>query len=82
MTHDHHDREVVVDRGGDGSGVGMIIGIILAVIVVLAVIWFFFMGGLDGTPAEQTQPDQQIEIQAPDLPEPGDGDGGGDGGGD
>lgn len=78
MSHDHHDREVIVDRGGDGSGVGMIIGIILAVIVVLAVIWFFFMGGLDGTPGEQTQPDQQIEINLPDPP----GDGGGNGGGD
>ncbi len=79
MTHDHHDRDVIVERGGDGSGVGMIIGIILAVIVVLAVIWFFFMGGLEGAPGEQTQPDQQIEIQPPDVQPPGDG--GGDGGG-
>jgi hypothetical protein len=76
MTHDHHDRDVIVDRGGDGSGVGMIIGIVLAVIVVLAVIWFFCMGGLEGTPGEQTQPDQQIEVNIPDLP----GDGGGEGG--
>lgn len=77
MTHDHHDRDVIVDRGGDGSGVGMIIGIILAVIVVLAVIWFFFMGGLDGTPAGEQGQDQQIEVNLPDPP----GDGGGEEGG-
>ncbi|CAN5818134.1 hypothetical protein BH24CHL6_BH24CHL6_01690 [soil metagenome] len=47
MTHEHHERAVVVDRGG-GMGVGMIVGIILAFIVILAVVWFFFMGGLDG----------------------------------
>lgn len=42
---DHHD--VIVER--DGTGVGTILGIILAIVVVLALVWFFFLGGMGNT---------------------------------
>ncbi|MEP7158706.1 MAG: hypothetical protein ABI797_04715, partial [Chloroflexota bacterium] len=42
---DHH--EVIVER--DGTGVGTILGIILAIVVVLAIVWFFFLGGMGDT---------------------------------
>lgn len=68
MTHEHHDRDVVVERDG-GTGVGTIIGIILAVVIVLALIWFFGFGGWEG----MQQPGTDININ---LPAPGDGGGG------
>ena len=37
---------IYVER--EGSGVGTILGIILAIVVVLAIIWFFFLGGMGG----------------------------------
>jgi FlaG/FlaF family flagellin (archaellin) len=54
-------RDVIVES--DGTGVGTILGVILAIVVVLAIAWFFFLGGM-GTPnqpADQTT----IEIQQP-----------------
>lgn len=53
MTVGH--RDAIVEN--DGTGVGTILGIILAVIVVLAIVWFFFLGGMG--PAKNTAPDQQ-----------------------
>jgi hypothetical protein len=47
MTHEHHDRDVVVERDS-GPGVGTIVGIILAVVIVLALIWFLGFGGFEG----------------------------------
>lgn len=39
-----NERDVIVER--EGTGVGTILGIILAVVVVLAIVWFFFLGGM------------------------------------
>jgi hypothetical protein len=62
---DHHD--VIVER--DGTGVGTILGIILAIVVVLAIVWFFFLGGM-GNPNPNNPGDQTtIEIQNPAPPE-------------
>ena len=65
MTHEHHDRDVVVERDG-GTGVGTIVGIILAIVVVLAIVWFFAMGGFGDAPAQQ----QDIDIQPPAVEQP------------
>jgi hypothetical protein len=60
-----YERDVIVER--DGTGVGTILGIILAVLVVLAIVWFFFLGGMG--PANNTAPDQnqnqQIQVNPP-----------------
>lgn len=60
-----YEREVIVER--DGTGVGTILGIILAALVVLAIVWFFFLGGMG--PANNSAPDQnqnqQIQVQPP-----------------
>ncbi|MDP8905198.1 MAG: hypothetical protein M3N29_07770 [Chloroflexota bacterium] len=70
MTHDHHDRDVVVTDGGGGASVGMIVGIIVAVLIVLALIWYFgFAGGLgNNQPAEGPE----INIEQPQNPAPPD----------
>jgi hypothetical protein len=61
-----YDRDVDVYERDDtyvereGTGVGTIIGIILAVVVVLAIVWFFFLGGMNsGT--NTTAPDQNLD---------------------
>ena len=63
MTHvTDHDDDVIFER--DGTGVGTIIGIILAIVVVLAIIWFFFLGGMGGSPATDSQPvDQTVQTE-------------------
>ncbi|HWH38049.1 MAG TPA: hypothetical protein VNT28_09780 [Candidatus Limnocylindrales bacterium] len=73
MTHEHHDRDVVVERDS-GPGVGTIIGIILAVVIVLALIWFLGFGGFEGN-----QGGTDININTPVEPAPGGGEGGGGG---
>ena len=41
------DRDVIVtDRG---SSVGALLGIILAIVIVLAIVWFFFLSGGQGS---------------------------------
>ena len=77
MTHEHHDRDVVVERDS-GPGVGMIVGIILAVVIVLALIWFLGFGGFEGG---QQGTDVDVNLPAPAEPAPGDGGGGGGEGG-
>jgi hypothetical protein len=62
-----YDRDVDVYEGDDtyvereGTGVGTIIGIILAVVVVLAIVWFFFLGGMNS--GTNTAPDQNLDNQ-------------------
>jgi FlaG/FlaF family flagellin (archaellin) len=64
VAYDEHD-DVIVEQGG--TGVGTILGVILAIVVVLAIVWFFFLGGM-GTPNSNPSTDQtQIEIQPPDV---------------
>lgn len=73
MTYDSdYDREVIVER--EGTGLGTILGIILAVIVVLAIVWFFFLGGAGpatnnaGTDINQ---DTTVQVEPPVINEGG-----------
>ena len=60
-----YERDVIVER--EGTGIGTILGIILAVIVVLAIVWFFFLGGMG--PGNNTAPqNQDTQITQPQVP--------------
>jgi Mg/Co/Ni transporter MgtE len=63
MTDEHHD--VIVEN--EGSGVGALLGIILAIVIVMAIVWFFFLGG-QGNPNSAPpveQPNPPVQIQPP-----------------
>jgi len=58
------EREAYAER--EGMSIGTIVGIVLAVIVVLAIVWFFFLGGMNTSntnpndnPNQITQPQNQ-----------------------
>lgn len=63
--------DVIVER--EGTGIGTILGIILAVLVVLAIVWFFFLGGMG--PANNTAPNQDTTVQVEQPAPPVDGGG-------
>jgi hypothetical protein len=44
MTYERDRADAVAEH--EATGLGTILGIILAIAVVLAIIWFFFLGGL------------------------------------
>ena len=71
-----YERDVIVER--EGTGIGTILGIILAVIVVLAIVWFFFLGGMGPANNAGTDTNNQggtdITIEQP-QPPPADGGG-------
>jgi hypothetical protein len=62
MTYErdvYDDNDVIVER--EGTGIGTIVGIILAVLVVLAIVWFFFLGGMNSG-SNTTTPDEPNQI--------------------
>jgi Mg/Co/Ni transporter MgtE len=62
MADEHQD--VIIER--DGSSVGALLGIILAIVIVMAIVWFFFLGGQgnpNSAPADQQNPPVQIQPQ-------------------
>jgi len=67
MAYETDHRDVIVER--EGTGIGTILGIILAIVVVLAIIWFFFLGGLGQNPGT-TNPgnDTEVNIEQPVVP--------------
>ena len=67
MAYETDHRDVIVER--EGTGIGTILGILLAIVVVLAIIWFFFLGGMGQNPGT-TDPgsDTQVNIEQPVVP--------------
>jgi hypothetical protein len=64
MTYEEDRNDVYVER--EGTGIGTILGVILAIVVVLAIIWFFFLGGMNGTTTPNNETDQnQVQQQVP-----------------
>ena len=63
-----YERDVIIER--EGTGVGTILGIILAIVVVLAIVWFFFLGGMGQNRGTDNNGDTNITIEQPVNPVP------------
>lgn len=59
-----YDRELTKD-----SGVGTIVGVVLSVIVVLAIVWFFFLGGMKTGRHIPAVPNNPITVNQPANPQ-------------
>jgi Mg/Co/Ni transporter MgtE len=57
MTYDRELRE--------DAGVGTIVGVVLSVIVVLAIVWFFFLGGMKTGRYIPAVPNNPITVNQP-----------------
>ena len=70
MVYEDERNDVIVEH--EGTSVGTILGIILGIVVVLAIIWFFFLGGMGNNtntnPGNDTTNQTQIEQPAPANP--------------
>lgn len=67
----HHDRDTVVVRDGNGTGMGTILGII-AILVLLAAVWYVTLGpGAGGATTDEsggdtnTAPSLTVPTEAP-----------------
>lgn len=55
-----YDRELRQDLG-----IGTIVGVVLSVIVVLAIVWFFFLGGMKTGRHIPAVPNNPITVNQP-----------------
>jgi hypothetical protein len=57
-----HKEIVVSNRGGGGSGVGLIVGILI-VLLIIGILWWFGFG-----PGHVAQPGTDINVNLPSIP--------------
>ena len=61
MTYERDHDDAAFER--EATGLGTILGILLVLVVVLAVIWFFFLGGLGNNANTNTVPGEDTTVQ-------------------